>query len=79
MKTSRYFDLRVRRERPEVKIEYCERVLRQPVEVRQQDNGFCAMWRFIEEEQKWLRIITWPDRETLENAFFDRQYGGGRS
>jgi hypothetical protein len=74
MKTSRYFDLRVRGTRPEVKIEYVERVLANPIEVQQQGNGFYKMWGFVEEEQQVLRVITWADRETVENAFFDRRY-----
>jgi len=78
MKTSRYYDLRVRRDRPEVKDEYTERVMADPVAVRQQDNGFSQMWGWIEEEQKWLRVITLEDRETAENAFFDRRYEGSK-
>ena len=74
MKTSRYFDLKVKRERPEVKIEYVERVLMNPIETVQQGNGFFKMWGLIEEEQRYLRIITFEDRETVENAFFDRGY-----
>ena len=37
------------------------------------------MWGFIEEEQKWLRVICLEDRETVENAFFARRYEGSKS
>lgn len=74
VKTSRYFDLRVRRDRPEVKDEYVQRVTMQPVQREQQGNGFFRMWGFIEEEQKYLRVITWEDGVTVENAFFDSNY-----
>jgi hypothetical protein len=60
--------------RPEIKEEYVLSVLNDPEHVEEQGNGFFAMWRYIDEEAKYLRIITWPDRDTVENAFFDRGY-----
>jgi len=36
------------------------------------------MWGYIDEVGKYLRIITLEDRETLDNAFFDRAYRSKR-
>ncbi len=74
MKTSRYFELHVRRNRPEIKIEWCEYVLSNAERTEQQGNGYYQMWAYIEEAGHYLRLITEPDGETAHNAFFDRGY-----
>ena len=62
------------RDRPEVERDWCERVRRNPIEVRQQGNGAFKMWGYIEEIGKYLRVIVLEDGETIDNAFFDRRY-----
>jgi hypothetical protein len=32
----------------------------------------------VKEEAKWLRVILLADRETVHNAFFDRDFRGGK-
>lgn len=39
-----------------------------------QDNGRIRHWVFIAEENKYLRVVTEPDGETVHNAFFDRRF-----
>lgn len=39
-----------------------------------QDNGRIRHWVFITEENKYLRVVTEPDGETVHNAFFDRRF-----
>jgi hypothetical protein len=34
------------------------------------------IWKRIEEEGKFLRVILLPDGETVHNAFFDRSFKG---
>ena len=77
MKTTRHFELSIR-DRPEVNREWCERVAQNPTEAQQQSNGCWQMWGYIEEVGKNLRVITLEDRETIDNAFFDRRYKGPR-
>jgi hypothetical protein len=75
VKTSRYYDAHVRCDRPEVKDEYVQFVLDNAEEVREQESdGHFQMWAFIEVEQKYLKIVTRPDRETVHTAYFDRPY-----
>lgn len=62
------------KDRPEVLTEWCERVLRTAERVKQQDDGKYQMWGYIEEVQKYLRVITLEDQQTVDNAFFDRGY-----
>lgn len=61
-------------DRPEVLREWCERVLRDAEQVEQQNDGKYQMWGYIAELDKYLRVITLEDRETVDNAFFDRGY-----
>jgi hypothetical protein len=74
LKTTRYFEESLL-ERPEIRREWCERAVRQPLEVRQQGNGWFQHWAYVPEAGKYLRVITLEDGETLHNAFFDRGYG----
>jgi hypothetical protein len=73
VKVTRYFELRMP-DRPEIKREWCQQVLKNHVEEEQQGDGKFQMWGYIAEAQKYLRIITLEDRETIDNAFFDRRY-----
>jgi hypothetical protein len=66
-------------DRPEIRREWCERVMHQPLESRQQGDGKYQLWGYIEEVEKYLRVITLEDRETVDNAFFDRGYARRRS
>jgi hypothetical protein len=66
------------RDRPEVRMEWCRRVLEHPERVQQQGDGKYQMWGYIDEVEKYLRVISLDDRETLDNAFFDRAYRKNR-
>jgi hypothetical protein len=75
MQTTRKFELKMREKgREEIEREWCERVLKAPLEIVEQNDGSYRMWGFILEEGKYLRVIALPDRETVDNAFFDRNY-----
>jgi len=39
-----------------------------------QNDGRVRRWAYIEEENKFLRIILLSDKETVHNVFFDRDY-----
>jgi hypothetical protein len=73
VKTTRYFELRMQ-DRPEIQREWCMRVVRSAYQVVQQPDGKYQMWGYIDEADKYLRVITLEDRETVDNAFFDRSY-----
>lgn len=62
------------KDRPEIRREWCERVLRDPLVVDEQGDGKYRMWGYIVEAGNYLRVITLADRETVDNAFFDRTY-----
>ncbi len=39
-----------------------------------QPNGRIRHWGYIAEMEKYLRVVTEPDGETVQNAFFDRRF-----
>jgi len=52
----------------------CREVLRRPVEIEKQENGYFKFWGYVESEERYLRVVTLADRETIETAHWDRNY-----
>ncbi len=74
MKTTRYFREQVLRKRPYIKEEWCERALKDYVKKQKQADGRFRYWIYIEELNRYLRIITLDDGVTIHNAFPDRGF-----
>jgi hypothetical protein len=67
--------MRLRSDRSEIKLEWIERVINQPIKEVVQADGRIRRWAGIPEmEGKYLRVILLPDAETIHNAFFDRSF-----
>ncbi len=74
-KTTDYFKRRVLAERPEIDPAWCQQALTQPIRREvQPEDGRIRHWVHIAEVDKYLRVITLADGETLHNAFFDRRF-----
>lgn len=77
MKTTAYFlHARSRSDRSGIKDEWIKQVIHHPEETLIQEDGRIRKWAWIEDEQRWLRVILLEDGETVHNAFFDRSYKG---
>ena len=74
MKTTNYFNTSVMARRPDLRSEWIEYVLSNPIRTETQANGRIRRWAFISEVGKYLRVVTEPDGETVHNAFFDRRF-----
>ena len=76
MKTTKYFNFRSKKpDRENIKIEWIEFVLKSHIRRKVQNDGRIKMWAKIEEaSNKYLRVITLDDGETVHNAFFDRGF-----
>ncbi len=75
MKFTNYFlHTRQRPDRIVIKIEWIERVFEDPEAVEVQKDGRIKMWGYINETNKYLRIVLLEDNETVHNAFFDRDF-----
>ncbi|MDE0175380.1 MAG: hypothetical protein OYH76_01085 [Defluviicoccus sp.] len=78
MKTTRYFEERVRPKRPYIDPAWCAQVIAAPLRRAIQPNGRIRYWGEIagtgEREPRILRVLTLADGETVHNAFFDRGF-----
>ena len=74
MKTTRYFEEQVLRKRPYLKREWCELAIQNPVRRLVQPDGRIRHCVFIPELNKYLRVVTLEDGETIMNAFPDRNF-----
>jgi hypothetical protein len=74
MKTTHYFVTSVMARRPYLKREWIERVVAQPIRREVQSNGRIRHWAFLPELDKFLRVVTESDGETVHNAFLDRGF-----
>ena len=74
MKATEYFEKQVLFKRPYIKLEWCEKALIAPIKKEIQQDGRIRQWIFIEEYQKFLRVVTLEDGNTIHNAFFDRNF-----
>lgn len=45
-----------------------------PLKTENQSDRRIRKWKYIEEAQKYLRVILLEDGETVHNAFFDRNF-----
>jgi hypothetical protein len=79
MKTTRYFEEQVLRKRPYLKREWCEFALREPYRTETQPDGRIRYWVFVKDLDKYLRVVTLVDGETVHNAFPDRDFEEGES
>jgi hypothetical protein len=75
MKTTQYFEYtRKRSDRAIIKDEWIVRVTQFPLRTDVQSDGRIRKWGWIDEEEKFLRVILLEDGETVHNAFFDRSF-----
>ncbi|MDA0838219.1 MAG: hypothetical protein O3B01_28145 [Planctomycetota bacterium] len=75
MKFTQYFlHTRERPDRKRIRDEWILEAVRHPIREAVQSDGRIRRWKWIEEEDKYLRVILLPDGETVHNAFFDRDF-----
>ncbi len=75
MKYTQYFIYtRNRPDRQRIKEEWIRLVVEKPDAEKVQLDGRIKRWGWIKEENKYLRVLLLEDKETVHNAFFDRDY-----
>ncbi len=74
MKMTRYFQEQVMRKRPYIQLEWCERALREPLRQEVQPDGRIRHWIYVAELDKYVRVVTLEDGETVHNVFPDRGF-----
>ncbi|NUM54888.1 MAG: hypothetical protein HUU46_14675 [Candidatus Hydrogenedentes bacterium] len=75
MKFTHYFHHTCKRQdRKHIRMEWIERAVNSPAKETVQVDGRIRRWAWISEARKYLRVILLEDRETVHNAFFDRDF-----
>jgi len=75
MQTTDYFRNDVMVKRPYIKTEWLELALISPLRREvQADDGRIRHWIWIEELNRYLRVVTLEDGTTVHNAFPDRRF-----
>jgi len=75
MKSTRYFQEQVLRKRPHLIMEWCERIVNNPLARETQSDGRIRHWGVVPElENRVRRVVTLEDGETIHNAFPDRNF-----
>ena len=70
METTGYYENRARRNHPEIRDEWVERVVANPQHTEIQEDGRVRHYGYIPEVGRWLRVILEDGK--LLNRFFDR-------
>ena len=64
----------VRPDRRGIDLADISRALTQPARRQRQPDGRVRYRYWATERQRWLRVVTEPDGETVHNAFWDRNF-----
>ena len=73
---TRYFALEVmaRPDRRDIDFADVSRAIALPTRKERQVDGRMRHWYWVAERQRWLRVVTEADGETVHNAFWDRDF-----
>ena len=75
MKCTQYFSfMRLRPDRSQIKEEWILQTIENPIRLSIQSDGRIRKWSYIEEAERYLRVVLLDDGETVHNAFFDRSF-----
>ncbi|MCF7977035.1 MAG: hypothetical protein K9L82_03285 [Chromatiaceae bacterium] len=70
-----YFRDDVLVKRPYIQREWCEEAVRNPIRREvQADDGRIRHWIWVDALQRYLRVVTLADGQTIHNAFPDRRF-----
>ena len=62
------------KDRKQIKLEWIEQAVNDPVKTHIQSDGRIKKWAYINEAEKYLRVILLEDGLTIHNAFFDGRF-----
>ena len=69
-----YFQNDVMVKRPYIQVRWLEQVISAPLRREVQSDGRIRYWAWIDELNRYLRVVTLEDGLTVHNAFTDRRF-----
>ena len=74
MQFTGYFQNDVMVKRPYIQVRWLEQVISAPLRREVQSDGRIRHWAWIDELNRYLRVVTLEDGLTVHNAFPDRRF-----
>ncbi len=74
MQFTSYFQNDVMVKRPYIQVHWLEQVISAPLRREVQSDGRIRYWAWIDELNRYLRVVTLEDGLTVHNAFPDRRF-----
>ena len=74
MQFTSYFQNDVMVKRPYIQVRWLEQVISAPLRREVQSDGRIRHWAWIDELNRYLRVVTLEDGLTVHNAFPDRTF-----
>ena len=76
MKTHWYFETVTPKKHPEAHRNraWCQRAIENPIRRTVQSDGKIQHWIWLLHENRYLRVVTLEDGETIFNAHYDRRF-----
>ena len=74
MQFTSYFQNDVMVKRPYIQVRWLEQVISAPLRRELQSDGRIRHWAWIDELNRYLRVVTLEDGLTVHNAFPDRRF-----
>jgi len=74
MQFTSYFQNDVMIKRPYIQVRWLEQVISAPLRREVQSDGRIRYWAWIDELNRYLRVVTLEDGLTVHNAFPDRRF-----
>jgi predicted ATPase len=74
MQFTSYFQNDVMVKRPYIQVRWLEQVISAPLRREVQSDGRIRYWAWIDELNRYLRVVTLEDGLTVHNAFTDRRF-----
>lgn len=72
--TQYFLETQKRQDRARIEERWILQAVTAPIAERTQSDGRIRRWVYVEEEQRYLRVVLLADGETVHNAFFDRGF-----
>ena len=64
--TTRYFREQVLRKRSYLRLEWCVRIVDNPIRRKPQPNGRVRFWGYVQEISRYLRVVTLEDGQSID-------------
>ena len=73
MNFNEYYINVVLAKRPYLKVEWLESIISNPIRTKVQSDRRVRYWGYVEEMEKYVKVVTESDGNTVHNAFPDRR------